>query len=29
VPMQFGLAKIGASDPFDRKFPNNNTRVEK
>jgi putative SOS response-associated peptidase YedK len=29
VPMQFGLAKIGASDPFDRKFPNNNARVEK
>ncbi len=29
VPMQFGLAKIGASDPFDRKWPNNNARVEK
>ena len=29
VPMQFGLAKLGASDPFDRKFPNNNARIEK
>jgi putative SOS response-associated peptidase YedK len=29
VPMQFGLAKIGATEPFDRKFPNNNARVEK
>ncbi len=29
VPMQFGLAKIGASDPFDRKWPNNNARIEK
>src|SRR4029079_4093962 len=29
VPMQFGLAKIGASEPFDRKFPNNNARIEK
>ncbi len=29
VPMQFGLAKIGTSDPFDRKWPNNNARIEK
>src|SRR4051794_36944193 len=29
VPMQFGLAKIGAPNPFDRKFPNNNARIEK
>ena len=29
VPMQFGLAKIGASEPFDRKWPNNNARIEK
>jgi putative SOS response-associated peptidase YedK len=28
VAMQFGLGKIGASEPFDRKFPNNNARVE-
>jgi putative SOS response-associated peptidase YedK len=29
VPMQFGLAKIGAEEPFDRKWPNNNARIEK
>src|SRR6188472_1162522 len=29
VPMQFGLAKIGAKEPFDRKWPNNNARIEK
>jgi putative SOS response-associated peptidase YedK len=29
VPMQFGLAKIGAEEPFDRKYPNNNARIEK
>lgn len=29
VPMQFGLAKMGASEPFDRKWPNNNARIEK
>jgi putative SOS response-associated peptidase YedK len=29
VPMQFGLAKIGAAEPFDRKWPNNNARIEK
>jgi putative SOS response-associated peptidase YedK len=29
VPMQFGLAKPGAEEPGDRKFPNNNARVEK
>jgi putative SOS response-associated peptidase YedK len=29
VPMQFGLAKAGAKVPFDRKWPNNNARVEK
>jgi putative SOS response-associated peptidase YedK len=29
VPMQFGLAKIGAAAPFDRKWPNNNARIEK
>jgi putative SOS response-associated peptidase YedK len=27
--MQFGLAKIGAENPFDRKWPNNNARIEK
>jgi putative SOS response-associated peptidase YedK len=29
VPMQFGLAKPGAADSFDRKWPNNNARIEK
>lgn len=29
VPMQFGLAKPGAEEPFDRKWPNNNARIEK
>jgi putative SOS response-associated peptidase YedK len=29
VPMQFGLAKVGAEEPFDRKWPNNNARIEK
>ena len=29
VPMQFGLVKIGAEEPFDRKYPNNNARIEK
>lgn len=29
VPMQFGLAKAGAKVLFDRKWPNNNARVEK
>ena len=29
VPMQFGLAKISAAEPFDRKWPNNNARIEK
>ena len=29
VPMQFGLAKLGAPEPFDRKWPNNNARIEK
>jgi putative SOS response-associated peptidase YedK len=29
VPMQFGLAKLGAYEPFDRKWPNNNARIEK
>jgi hypothetical protein len=23
VPMQFGLAKIGAAEPFDKNWPNN------
>ena len=27
--MQFGLAKAGAKEPFDRKWPNNNARIEK
>ena len=27
--MQFGLAKIGCHEPFDRKWPNNNARIEK
>jgi putative SOS response-associated peptidase YedK len=29
VPMQFGLCKAGAEEPFDRKWPNNNARIEK
>jgi putative SOS response-associated peptidase YedK len=29
VPMQFGLAKIGADESIDKKFPNNNARIEK
>jgi putative SOS response-associated peptidase YedK len=29
VPMQFGLAKAGAKEPFDRRWPNNNARIEK
>ena len=29
VPMQFGLAKIGAEEPLDRKYPNNNARIKK
>ena len=28
-PMQFGLAKPKAKTPFDRRYPNNNARVEK
>ena len=29
VPMQFGLSKVGADEPYDRKWPNNNARIEK
>lgn len=29
VPMQFGLAKSGSEVSFDRKWPNNNARIEK
>ena len=29
VPMQFALAKPGAAEPSDPKWPNNNARVEK
>jgi hypothetical protein len=29
VPMQFGLAKPVAPEPFDRKWPNNIARIEK